>query len=169
MDRGFIQGKLEIKLLLLFILARAEGPLEQDELADVAMCDEGVGYFDLSAALGELVASGHAQAAEGGYIITEKGRKNGAVTEDELPYSVRLRCEQRLSQINEAVRRRRRAQAGLEALENGLWRVSLALEGEEGDNLFTLQLTVALQEDGQKLIRRFRADPQGFYRALQAL
>ena len=51
MERGFIQGKLEIKFLLLFILARAEVPLELDLLGDVAMCDSGVSYFDLSAAL----------------------------------------------------------------------------------------------------------------------
>ena len=51
MERGFIQGKMEIKFLLLFILARSEEPLGLDELADVAMCDDGVGYFDLSAAL----------------------------------------------------------------------------------------------------------------------
>ena len=42
MERGFIQGKLEIKFLLLFILARAEVPLELDLLGDVAMCDSGV-------------------------------------------------------------------------------------------------------------------------------
>ncbi len=104
MERGFIQGKLEIKFLLLFILARAEVPLELDLLGDVAMCDSGVSYFDLSAALAELVESDHVEQQDGGYVITDKGRKNGAVTEDELPYSVRLRCEQRLAEINERAR-----------------------------------------------------------------
>ena len=65
MERGFIQGKMEIKFLLLFILARSEEPLGLDELADVAMCDDGVGYFDLSAALAELVDSGHALLEDG--------------------------------------------------------------------------------------------------------
>ena len=90
MERGFIQGKMEIKFLLLFILARSEEPLGLDELADVAMCDDGVGYFDLSAALAELVDSGHALLEDGSYTITDKGRKNGAITEDELPYSCLL-------------------------------------------------------------------------------
>ena len=108
MERGFIQGKLEIKFLLLFILARAEVPLELDLLGDVAMCDSGVSYFDLSAALAELVESDHVEQQGGGYVITDKGRKNGAVTEDELPYSVRLRCEQRLAEINERAREAKR-------------------------------------------------------------
>ena len=161
MERGFIQGKMEIKFLLLFILARSEEPLGLDELADVAMCDDGVGYFDLSAALAELLE-------DGSYTITDKGRKNGAITEDELPYSVRLRCEQRLSEINEARRRQRQARAALEQQENGLWRVALALDGEEG-NRFTLELTLPLQEDAQRLIRRFQTDPQRFYHALESL
>ncbi len=168
MERGFIQGKMEIKFLLLFILARSEEPLGLDELADVAMCDDGVGYFDLSAALAELVDSGHALLEDGSYTITDKGRKNGAITEDELPYSVRLRCEQRLSEINEARRRQRQARAALEQQENGLWRVSLALDSEEG-NRFTLELTLPLQEDAQRLIRRFQTDPQRFYHALESL
>ena len=124
MERGFIQGKLEIKFLLLFILARAEVPLELDLLGDVAMCDSGVSYFDLSAALAELVESDHVEQQGGGYVITDKGRKNGAVTEDELPYSVRLRCEQRLAEINERAREAKRIHAELEETENGQWRVT---------------------------------------------
>ena len=38
-------GKTEIKFLLLFILARAEVPLELDLLGDVAMCDSGGELF----------------------------------------------------------------------------------------------------------------------------
>lgn len=168
MERGFIQGKLEIKFLLLFILSRSEIPLELDELADVAMCDSGVSYFDLTAALAELVESGHVQLENGVYTITEKGRKNGAITEDELPYSVRLRCEQRLAEREEALRRRRRAKSNLEAREDGQWQVTLGLDGE-ADNLFTLTLTLPFQEDARRLIRRFEADPQGFYQALKSL
>lgn len=168
MERGFIQGKLEIKFLLLYILARTEEPLELDQLADVAMCDSGVSYFDLSTALAELVETGHALLENGAYVITDKGRKNGAVTEDELPYSVRLRCEQRLAEISEDLRRKKRVQSALEQQENGLWRVTLALDGEE-DNLFTLHLTLPLQEDARQFIRRFESDPQGFFHALKSL
>lgn len=168
MERGFIQGKLEIKFLLLFILARAEEPLELDQLADVAMCDSGVSYFDLSAALAELVETGHALLEGNTYRITDKGRKNGTITEDELPYSVRLRCEQRLAEINEVLRRKKQVKTGLEQQDNGLWRVTLALDGEE-DNLFTLTLTLPLQEDARQLIRHFQTDPQGFFQSLKSL
>ena len=141
MERGFIQGKLEIKFLLLFILARAEVPLELDLLGDVAMCDSGVSYFDLSAALAELVESDHVEQQGGGYVITDKGRKNGAVTEDELPYSVRLRCEQRLAEINERAREAKRIHAELEETENGQWRVTLGLRQCGQQPVYTLTLS----------------------------
>lgn len=168
MERGFIQGMLEIKFLLLFILARAEVPLELDLLGDVAMCDSGVSYFDLSAALAELVESDHVEQQDGGYVITDKGRKNGAVTEDELPYSVRLRCEQRLAEINERAREAKRIHAELEETDNGQWRVTVGLDSVDS-NLFTLSLSLPLREDARQLIQHFRADPQAFLRALKAL
>ena len=168
MERGFIQGKLEIKLLLLYILCRVEAPVSLDTLADVAMCDSGVSYFDLSAALAELVESDHVEQQDGGYVITDKGRKNGTVTEDELPYSVRLRCEQRLAEINERAREAKRVHAELEETDNGQWLVTLGLDGVDS-NLFTLSLTLPLQEEARQLIQHFRADPQAFLRALKAL
>jgi hypothetical protein len=168
MERGFIQSKLEIKFLLLYILSHTQEPLNLDQLTDVAMCDSGVGYFDLTAALAELVDSGHIDSQTGVYQITDKGRKNGAITEDELPYSVRIRCDQRLSELDEVQRRAKRAQSSLERLDSGAWRVTLTLDGEE-ENRFTLSLTLPLQEDGKRLIQRFKADPEAFFKQLKSL
>lgn len=168
MERGFIQGKLEIKFLLLYILSRAEQAIDLDTLTDVAMCDKGVSYFDFTAALAEVVGTGHATLEQGRYTITEKGRKNGAVTEDELPYSVRLRCDQRLAEINERLRREKRVKSELTPTDGGAWQVTLALEGEE-QPLFSLRLTVPMQEDGNRLISHFRADPEGFLKTLRRL
>ena len=52
--------------------------------------------------------------------------------------------------------------------KTGCGGVALALDGEEG-NRFTLELTLPLQEDAQRLIRRFQTDPQRFYHALESL
>lgn len=169
MERGFIQGKLEIKFLLLYILSRAEEPMDLDTLTDVAMCDNGVSYFDFTSALAELVGTRHVTLESGRYTITDKGRKNGAVTEDELPYSVCLRCDQKLAQINERLRREKRVRSALAREENGSWRVTLELLDGEDANLFSLSLTVPMKEDANRLISHFRADPKGFFKALQDL
>ena len=49
MDRlGFIHEKLDIKILILFILRRLPGTVNRDMLSDFTQCDGGVGYFDFS-------------------------------------------------------------------------------------------------------------------------
>ncbi len=166
MERGFIQGKLEIKFLLLYILARAEQPLDLDSLFDVAMCDKGVSYFDFTSALAELVETDHVTLEDKTYTITEKGRKNGSATEDQLPYSVCLHCDQKLSEINERMHAARRVRSTLTQQENGSWLIQLELDNDQDNNLFSLSLSAPLQEDAQQLIQRFQANPQGFYQTL---
>ena len=134
----------------------------------MALCDSGVSYVDLTAALAEMVESDQVEQQGGGYVITDIDRNNGAVTEDEPPYSLRLRCEQRLAEINERAREAKRIHAELEETENGQWRVTLGLDSVDS-NLFTLSLSLPLQEDARQLIQHFRADPQAFLRALKAL
>lgn len=168
MERGFIQGKMEIKFLLLYILARAEGPMDLDTLTDVAMCDDGVSYFDFTTALAEIVGTEHVSKEEGRYTITAKGRKNGAAVEDELPYSVRVRCDQKMGQVNARFRREKRIHAVVEAGDGGGWRVSLVLEGAERP-VFRLELELPMKEDALRLAAAFRADPEAFCRRVRDL
>ena len=39
---GFIHGKLDIKLLVLYLTSRLAGPVDFATLTDLAMCDDGV-------------------------------------------------------------------------------------------------------------------------------
>lgn len=168
MERGFIQGKMEIKFLLLYILARAEGPMDLDTLTDVAMCDDGVSYFDFTTALAEIVETDHVSKEDGGYTITPKGRKNGATMEDELPYSVRIRCDQKMGQVNARYRREKRILTAVEPLEDGGWRVSLALAGEDRP-VFQLEIQMPVKEDALRLVTLFRKDPEEFCRRVRSL
>ena len=89
MDRlGFIHEKLDIKIFILFILRRLPGVVDPDTLLELCQCDGGVGYFDYSDCLSELVDTGHIDECEGGYRITEKGARNADTVESSLPSSV---------------------------------------------------------------------------------
>ena len=44
--RGFIQDKLEIKFLILYLAARVIEPVPFDTLLDLTLCDDAVDYFD---------------------------------------------------------------------------------------------------------------------------
>lgn len=168
MEGGFIQGKLEIKLLLLYILCRMEAPVPLDTLADVALCDPGVTYFDLSSALAELTESDHVTLSDQLYQITDKGRKNGAITEDHLPYSVRLRCDHRLAEINRQLRYDRRVHAEVIQKADDRFQVSLVLDGEREPE-FTLTLLRDTKEEAERLEAHFRRNPEEFIRKLDTL
>jgi len=90
---GFIRDKLDIKVLILFILQRISEPVSLDELAELTLCDGAISYFDFAECVSELVASDHISADGDRYLITEKGARNGAITEGGLPYSVRVKAE----------------------------------------------------------------------------
>ena len=159
---GFIHDKLDFKFLLLYILSRAAAPLDFSTLTDLTMIDEGVDYFDFAEALSELVESGHATLEDGSYAITDKGRKNGAVCESSLPYSVRTKCSRRLSKINAALRRSAQVRSEILPREDGTCTLRLALNDEEG-NLLTLELLSPSEAQAERLAEGFKARPEQVY------
>ena len=71
---GFIHGKLDIKLLILYLMARVAAPIDFATLTDLSLCDDGVDYFLFAEAVPELVDSAHLSREGELYSITEKGR-----------------------------------------------------------------------------------------------
>ena len=110
---GFIHDKLDTKLLVLYIADRAAGPLSFDTLTDLAMCDEGVDYFQFAEAVAELLESGHLSQNEEHYAITDKGRQACAAGESSLSPVIRRRCDQRLAPLNQALKRSAQVRAEL--------------------------------------------------------
>ena len=91
--KGFIQDKLEIKFLILYLAARVIEPVPFDTMLDLTLCDDAIDYFDFSDCLADLVRTENLTVDEksGFYSITEKGRRNSEICETSLPYSIRLR------------------------------------------------------------------------------
>lgn len=83
---GFIQDKLEIKFLILYVAARLIEPVPFEAMQELTMCDDGIDFFDFSECLSNLVESQHLTLSNDGlYAITEKGLHNGAICESSLP------------------------------------------------------------------------------------
>ena len=163
---AFIHEKLDIKFLVLYLLARTEAPIDFVTLTDLAMCDEGVDYFLFTQAVSELVESEHLLLEGELYSITEKGRKNGAICEESLPFSVRQKCDRNLARLN--ARLRQEAQIRTEVLprpENGGFTVRMILDDNQ-DNLMTLELYSPTQEQADLMTAAFRSSPDRIYRTL---
>ena len=90
---GFIHEKLDIKILILYILNHLPAAVDAQTLSDLVFCDNGIGYFDYADCLADLVDTAHITEEGGKYRITEKGSRNVREVASSLPYSVRMKAD----------------------------------------------------------------------------
>lgn len=162
---GFLQDKLDIKMLELYLLARAVGPLDPDLLAELALSHEGVSYFDFAEATAELVERGNIVLEKEGYVITEKGRVNAAACESSLAYSVRCHSDEALAPINEVLRRKALVKGEKVERPDGSITARMLLNDDNG-NLLTLELLCPSTEQADKLIAAFQEKPEKLYNTI---
>ena len=167
--KGFIQDKLDIKFLILYIAARVIEPVPFSTVLDLAMCDDAIDYFEFSECLKELVDTGHLTLSEDGlYAITEKGMRNSQICESSLAYSVRLRCDKNVEAWNRKLRRKNQVRSGYEQRPNGTFTVRLSLEDDMGE-LFNLHLIAPREDMAKAIAARFQQKPEKLYGDLLAL
>ena len=164
---GFIHEKLDIKILILFILRRLPGTVDPETLLELCQCDEGIGYFDYSDCLSELVETGHITESEEGYTITEKGARNADAVESSLPYSVRSKALKLLAPVEERLRRAAMITARHTLSEEGCT-VELAMGDGKGE-LIHLRLLCADEEQAGTLEKHFRKNAEGYYQKIIGL
>ena len=165
---GFIHEKLDIKILILFLLRRLPGEVEPTTLGDLCtQCDSGIGYFDYSDCLVELMETDHIREGEEGYVITEKGARNADAVESSLPYSVRSKALKLLEPIAEEMRRQAMITARHTLQEDGCF-VELAMSDGAGE-IVHLRLLVAGEEQAKRIEKRFRKTAEKTYHQIVEL
>ncbi len=164
---GFIHEKLDIKLLILFVLRRLPGVVEHETLRGLVMCDGGIGYFDYTDCLSELVTGGNVEETKEGFAITEKGARNIDEVESSLPYSVRKKASRLLAPLQEKMRRDNSIVTKHEVTEHGCT-VSLSMGDGMGD-LIRLSFVCAGEEQAKKIETNFRRDAENYYQQIAAL
>lgn len=163
---GFIHDPLDIKLLVLYVMARVGAPVDFSTLTTLSMQDDGVDYFLFAQAVEELVSSGHLLLTDDGrYSITEKGRTNSAVMENFLPSVVRGRCNRALARLNAQLRRDAQVSAEVTTAADGRCQVALGLTDDAGP-LLQIALTVPSEAQGRQAAERFQAAPEVALHAL---
>lgn len=161
---GFIHDKLDIKLLVLYIMNRIAAPIDFSTLTDLTMCDSGVDYFQFAEAASELAESGHITQDGEYYAITEKGRRACAAGESSLSPVIRRRCDQRLAPLNQALKRKAQVRAELRPQPLG-FDVCLSMDDDHG-SLLSLTLLAPSREDGQRIADQFLQHPDRIYNGI---
>ena len=162
---GFIQSELDLKFLVLYIMARTAAPITFLQLLELALCDAGVDYFSLTQAVNHMVETGQLNLEGELYSITEKGRRNSEICESSLPYSVRMHCDENLVKVNEALRREAQVQSKI--LENGDGTCTLHLQfNDVSTPLLALDVLVPGPTEAIAMSQRFREDPAALYHTI---
>ncbi|MBO5954314.1 MAG: DUF4364 family protein [Oscillospiraceae bacterium] len=160
---GFIHDMMDVKVLILFVMARASYPLSCQEIYELCYQDDCLSYFDVCTAIPEMVRSGHLKAAEGErYEITDKGREHGALTEDSIAFTVKQRAENAVSRYNRQLRRSSFVKTQVIPREGGDYSVIMALDDEMG-NLMTLELLAPDQRQAVRLSKLFERKAESLY------
>lgn len=158
---GFVREQLDIKILILYILARLPGPVDRESLADIVFCDGAVNYFSFSECLSELISTGHIVKENGKYEITERGREDGAMIETSLPISVRDNADVGMLPVAERISRE--ALIRTEHI-NGTAGCTVKLSLSDGKgSVLKLSALVGDEEQAKIIEKKFRGNAEEYY------
>lgn len=158
---GFIHEKLDIKILILYILRRLPSEVDPETLGELCQCDEGIGYFDYCDCLAELVETGHIDETKTGYTITAKGTRNVDAVGSSLPYSVRTKAEKLTAPVAEAMRRDAMIVTKHIVRPDGCF-VKLALSDGKGE-ILNLKILCADETQAKRMEKNFRLNAENDY------
>ena len=165
---GFIHDMLDVKVLILYVAARSNYSMTSQEIYELCYQDDCLSYFDVCTAIPEMVQSGHLEEVEKGrYVITEKGRRDGELTQDSIAFTVKQRAENAVARYNRQIRRSSFVKTQVIPRENGDFSVVMALDDEMG-NLMTLELVAPDQRQAVRLSRLFEKKAEDVYNLTMA-
>lgn len=160
---GFIHNMMDVKILILYVASRANYPLTVQEIYELCYQDDCLSYFDICTAVPEMVTSGHLQQTDDHYEITEKGRQDGAITEDSIAFTVKRRAEDAVAKFNRQLRRSSYVRTHVLSRDNGEYTVVMALDDDTG-NLMTLELTAPDSRQAVRLSKLFEEKAEDVYK-----
>ena len=165
---GFIHDMMDVKVLILFVMARCGYPVTCQEIYELCYQDDCLSYFDVCTAIPELVRSGHLKALdEEKYEITAKGKADGSLTEDSIAFTVKQRAENAVARFNRQMRRSSFVKTQVIPRESGDFSVIMALDDEMG-NLMTLELVAPDHRQAVRLSRLFEKKAETVYNLTMA-
>ena len=165
---GFIHDMLDVKVLVLFVMARVNYPVNIQQIYELCYQDDCLSYFDVCTAVPEMVKSGHLKELDNeSYEITEKGRADGSLTEDSIAYTVKCKADNAVNRFNRQIRRSSFVKTQIISREDGDYSVIMGLDDEAG-NLMTLELMAPNQRQAVRLAKLFEKKAEAVYNLTMA-
>ena len=162
---GFIHERIDIKVLILFIMRRLPKPVTIDVLTELTMCDDGIAYFEVTECIAMLVSTKHLLLEEGMYSLTAKGERNCDILEKNLPYTVRSKAEDAVANVRAAQNRNAMIKTKCSAEDNGGYKVSMSLSDGISD-IISVELFAGNEHRANAFERGFRKNAEKVYHTI---
>lgn len=166
---GFIHDELERKTLILYVLSKVGCSVTFENLTEMALCDDGMDYFEYSACLANLVETGHIILERDDvlslYKISPKGIQNLEICLGQLPLTVRAYADEAVSRVKEQIARSRFVTAELTSDDDGRLSVVCRLQ-DDACEILSMRIGVASRAQGEILAKNFRHRAEGIYNSL---
>ena len=166
---GFIHDMLDVKVLILFVMARVSYPVSSQQIYELCYQDDCLSYFDVCTAIPQMVETGHLQEVEPEqYVITEKGKETVSLTADSIAFTVKQRAENAVARFNRQIRRSSFVKTQVIPREGGEdCSVMMCLDDETG-NLMTLELMAPNPRQAVRLSKLFERKAEAVYNLVMA-
>lgn len=159
---GFIREKLDIKLLILYVLDFLPAKVSFQELSDLVLIDGGFDYFEYSQCLSELTVSGHVSVDGDWYRITEIGSAHLNTVVSSLPYSVKAKAKKQAEPTLRRMEREALVGASHSMAESGVCTVRLSLSDDMG-KILDLSLLTDSEEKALSMEEYFRKNAESVF------
>ena len=166
-QHGFIQDMLDVKVLILFVMAKLSYPVTLQTIYELCYQDDKLSYFDVSVAVPQMVQSGHLQQLpDDTYVITDKGREHEEITCDAIAYPVMQRALMAVQRYNTRIQRKGLIETKIEQEETGDYLAQLCLRDDAGV-LMKLELAAPTLSQARTLVCAYEKQADRLAKELQ--
>lgn len=163
---GYMHDILDVKILILYVTARVDVPVDAQTIYEFCYQDDALSYFDVQESIPQMVASGHLEELpEERYLITQKGRLAEEVTSDSLPFTVRERARVAVERFNQELKRSQYLHSEIIRKEDGEYLVEMELHDMHGQ-LMKLILTAPSIGQARRLETAYRKHAELVYQSV---
>ena len=168
-QHGFIQDMLDVKVLILFVMAKLSYPVSLQKIYELCYQDDKLSYFDVSVAVPQMVQSGHLeQLPDETYRITDKGREHEEITCDAIAYPVMQRALTAVQRFNNQMQRKGLIETNVRKEESGDFIAELCLRDDAGI-LMRLELSAPTHSQARGLTRAYEKQADSIYQQMMTL
>ena len=154
---------IDIKILICYLLNSVGEPMDKEQMIDMIFENDIAEYFDLRAAVMQLVENGNvSESADGTLTLTNSGKEAAEQLESTLPFTAREKVVREGLKITTLSKRKKGNKAEIEKTKDGIFVKWYLLDDTQ--EVFTFKLLVPDVFQANMVKEKFLENPALVYK-----